>query len=264
MRTILIPMFTSVILGTLQAKSPLRLQIYAHGEPVESKEFSVWTEKDPTIYQGTYFGDVAGDAGGELTIWVTKSENPQSPYLISGYYKFMQTGDKPVFTRFEDAAYGTDGEGVVNAKGIRLVFTKRGDKQGVLVGNDFIKKELLTEVPSSSPEWNAAIEAMQGPVSKRAGTPVTFKGNLTVCGKWAKFEGNTHADQPEKLSEHMEGAFSVDYLAVLEKVNGKWETRFFDWAGDIGAHIDARKQLPAMPSALIPLPLKLMEAESRK
>ncbi|MGA0845423.1 MAG: hypothetical protein ACO3RV_02700 [Luteolibacter sp.] len=111
----------------------------------------------------------------------------------------------------------------------------------------------LTEPKIGSPERKAIMDAMRGPVSQYAGTEVIFTGSCQVYGEWAKLSGNVNPKNGKRFKEEVEDECSLDFLAVLRKVGGKWELKYYGWAGDIGIYQMAREQVPDVPEILIPI-----------
>jgi hypothetical protein len=110
----------------------------------------------------------------------------------------------------------------------------------------------VTEPKPGSPERKAIMDSMRAPVSKYAKKEVLFTGSVSVCGTWAKFEGHVGSKDGKRFAADLEDELSLDFLAVLQKVDGIWRTLYYGWSGDIQTHIEAREKLPDVPEALVP------------
>lgn len=110
----------------------------------------------------------------------------------------------------------------------------------------------VTEPKPGSPERKAIMDSMRAPVSKYAKKEVLFTGSVSVCGTWAKFDGHVGSKDGKRFAADLEDELSMDFLAILQKVDGTWRTLYFGWSGDIQSHIEAREKLPNVPEALLP------------
>ncbi len=110
----------------------------------------------------------------------------------------------------------------------------------------------VTEPKIGSPERKAIMDSMRAPVSKYAKKEVLFTGSVSVCGTWAKFDGHVGPKDGKRFAGDLEDQLSLDFLAILQKVNGTWRTLYYGWSGDIHAQMEAREKLPDIPEALLP------------
>jgi len=143
MKSLIAALLLPLGIATIHAQSPLPpTVIVGGGGPVDSKEFTVWIEKDPTKYAGSFFGDVSGDTGGHLTITVTSQKDPALPFVASGTYKQKTAGSTPEqVVNFSNAHYYQDVEGMFDAGAFRMIFVKYGKHNGVIVNGRFIRKD---------------------------------------------------------------------------------------------------------------------------
>jgi hypothetical protein len=114
-----------------------------------------------------------------------------------------------------------------------------------------IEKSRVTEPKIGSPERKAIMDAMRGPVSKYAKTEIIFTGTAEVYEDWAKLGGHV-TPKKGKFADDVIDEMETDFLAILQKVDGKWKTLYFGWSGDIGAAMEAREKCPKAPEALLP------------
>jgi hypothetical protein len=56
----------------------------------------------------------------------------------------------------------------------------------------------------------------------------------------------------KRFAADLEDELSMDFLAILQKVDGTWRTLYYGWSGDIHTHLEAREKLPNVPEALLP------------
>lgn len=49
-------------------------------------------------------------------------------------------------------------------------------------------------------------------------------GSVSICGNWAKFEGDVGPKDGMRFVGDLEYELSLDFLAILQKVDGKWRT----------------------------------------
>jgi hypothetical protein len=115
-----------------------------------------------------------------------------------------------------------------------------------------VAKGKITEPKIGSPERKAIMDAMRGPVSKYAKTEVIFTGTVSVYEDWAKLTGHVNPKNGKPFAEEVADELECDFLAILQKVDGKWNTRYYGWSGDIGTRIEAREKLPNIPEVLLP------------
>jgi hypothetical protein len=123
-----------------QSQSPIPANVLVATDEVAAKEFTLWSEADPTKYAGSYSGDVGGDSSGKLTFKVGKVKKDEFPILASGTYKLAAAGADPTVVTFENATFWGDPEGVFTVGAFNIVFVKLGKTPGVIVGNVFIPK----------------------------------------------------------------------------------------------------------------------------
>jgi len=109
----------------------------------------------------------------------------------------------------------------------------------------------VTEPKIGSPERKAIMDAMRGPVSKYAKTEIIFTGTAEVYEDWAKLGGHV-TPKKGKFADDVIDEMETDFLAILQKVDGKWKILYFGWSGDIGAAMEAREKCPKAPEALLP------------
>jgi hypothetical protein len=110
----------------------------------------------------------------------------------------------------------------------------------------------VTEPKIGSPERKAIMDAMRGPVSKHAKTEVIFTGSVAVYEDWAKLDGHVNPKNGKAFAEEVVDELELDFLAILQKVDGKWKTLYYGWSGDIGTRIEAREKFPNIPEVLLP------------
>ena len=110
----------------------------------------------------------------------------------------------------------------------------------------------VTEPKPGSPERKAIMDSMRAPVSKYAKKEVLFTGSVSICGTWAKFDGHVGPRDGKRFAADLEDELSLDFLAILQKVQGTWRTLYYGWSGDIQTQIEAREKLPDIPEALLP------------
>src|SRR5688572_6251475 len=108
------------------------------------------------------------------------------------------------------------------------------------------------EPKPGSAERTGIMEAMRVPISKHAGTKVTFTGEVKVSGKWARFGGNVAPADGKPLKAEVADEMELDLFALLRNENGKWKVLFWAFSGDISAHETARKKFPEAPKDLMP------------
>ncbi|MGD7654383.1 MAG: hypothetical protein ACQCXQ_14280 [Verrucomicrobiales bacterium] len=111
---------------------------------------------------------------------------------------------------------------------------------------------MVHEPKPGSAERKAIMDSMRVPVSKVAGTDVLFTGSVAVFEDWAKFDGSVAAKNGQPFAEDVADELELDFLAILRKVDGKWQTLYYGWSGDIGTRIEAREKHPAIPEVLLP------------
>ena len=114
------------------------------------------------------------------------------------------------------------------------------------------KKGQVTEPKIGSPERKAIMDAMRGPVSKHARTEVIFTGSVSVYEEWAMLDGHVNPKNGKPFAEEVADELDLDFLAILQKVDGRWKTLYFGWSGDIGTRIEAREKVPNIPEVLLP------------
>ena len=113
-------------------------------------------------------------------------------------------------------------------------------------------QEKVTEPKIGSPERKAIMDAMRGPVSKRAGTEVIFTGSVALYKDWVKLSGHVSPKNGKPFPEEVADEMEMDFLAILRKVDGKWQLLYYGWSGDVGTLMEARERIPAIPEVLIP------------
>lgn len=114
------------------------------------------------------------------------------------------------------------------------------------------KNGKVTEPKIGSPERKAIMDAMRRPVSKHAKTEVIFTGSVSVCEDWAKLDGHVSPKNGKPFAEELADELELDFLAILQKVDGEWKALYYGWSGDIGTRIEAREKLPNIPEVLLP------------
>jgi hypothetical protein len=139
----------------------------------------------------------------------------------------------------------SDGEGRIYEKSEATPNTK-------VVKQQAAGQEKVTEPKIGSPERKAIMDAMRGPVSKRAGTEVIFTGSVALYKDWVKLSGHVSPKNGKPFPEEVADEMEMDFLAILRKVNGKWQTLYYGWSGDVGALMEARLRIPEIPEILIP------------
>lgn len=112
--------------------------------------------------------------------------------------------------------------------------------------------EKVTEPKIGSPERKAIMDAMRGPVSKRAGTEVIFTGSVALYNDWVKLAGNVSPKSGKPFPEEVADEMEMDFLAILRKVDGRWQLLYYGWSGDVGTLMEARERIPEIPEILIP------------
>jgi hypothetical protein len=113
------------------------------------------------------------------------------------------------------------------------------------------EKSKVTQPKIGSPERKAIMDAMRGPVSKYAKTEIIFTGTAEIYEDWAKLTGSIKPKKG-KFADDVIDEMEMDFLAILQKVDGNWKTLYFGWSGDIGATMEAREKCPNAPEALLP------------
>lgn len=119
-------------------------------------------------------------------------------------------------------------------------------------GESMQDSEKASEAKPGSPERINIMDAMRVPVSKRAKKEVVFTGDVLVSGNWAKFTGHINSKDGKPFAKEVADELEMDFLAILQKVDGKWNMGYFGWSGDVGTLIEAREKLPAVPQSLVP------------
>ena len=110
----------------------------------------------------------------------------------------------------------------------------------------------VTKLKIGSPERKAIMDAMRGPVSKYAKTEVIFTGSVSLYEGWAKLDGHVSPKNGKQFAEEVTDELELDFLAILQKVDGEWKTLYSGWSGDIGTSIEAREKFPKIPEILLP------------
>lgn len=114
------------------------------------------------------------------------------------------------------------------------------------------KKGKVTEPKIGSPERKSIMDAMRDPVSKHAKTEVIFTGSVSVYEDWARLDGHVSPKNGKPFAQDVADEVELDFLAILQKVDGKWKTLYYGWSGDIGTRIEARERIPNIPEVLLP------------
>jgi hypothetical protein len=115
----------------------------------------------------------------------------------------------------------------------------------------FAHAEVYEPKPGSA-ERKGIMDAMRVPISKHAGTKVTFTGSVQVSGKWARFGGNVAPADGKSLKAEVADEMELDLFALLRNENGEWKVLYWAFSGDISAYETARKKFPAAPKDLMP------------
>jgi hypothetical protein len=113
-------------------------------------------------------------------------------------------------------------------------------------------KAKVMEPKIGSPERKSIMDAMRGPVSKHAKTEIIFTGSVSVYENWARLDGHVSPKNGKPFAEEVADEFDLDFLAILQQVDGNWKTMYYGWSGDMGAQIEAREKLPHLPEVLVP------------
>ena len=138
----------------------------------------------------------------------------------------------------------SDGEG--------RIYEKSGAAIVKAVKKEVAAQDKVTEPKIGSTERKAIMDAMRGPVSKRAGTEVIFTGSVALYKDWVKLSGHVSPKSGKPFPEEVADEMELDFLAVLRKVDGKWQTLYYGWSGDVGTLMEAREKIPDVPEILIP------------
>ncbi|MBL9130074.1 MAG: hypothetical protein JNG86_02675 [Verrucomicrobiaceae bacterium] len=112
-----------------------------------------------------------------------------------------------------------------------------------------LKRIPVTEPKAGSPGRKAIMDAMRGPVSKKAGKAVTFTGKVLMTGGWARFHGNVATtDGTPPKNEDVAAEMELDFVALLKKNDdGSWKVVTSGFAGDTGVLDEARENHPEAP-----------------
>lgn len=123
---------------TALAQSPIPANVFVKTEQMKSKDFTIWTESDPTKYGGIFSGDVGGDGTGKLSFKAGKIKGGAFPVFASGKYTLKIAGTAPTVVQFENAIFYGDSEGVFSVGAFDVIFVKFGKTPGVIIGNVFL------------------------------------------------------------------------------------------------------------------------------
>ena len=110
----------------------------------------------------------------------------------------------------------------------------------------------VVEPKPGTPERRAIMDAMRPAISKHVGKSVLFTGTVKESGDWALFEGNVGTEDGKKAHGDAEFELELDFLALLRREKGEWKLLYWGFAGDISAHVEARKRFPKVPKELMP------------
>ncbi len=126
----------------VRAEYPIPDEVLVGADAIEPTLFTLWTEKDPAKYSGTFAGDVGGDGSGKLTIKVTKGEK-DGPVAAtaSGTYTLTVVTMEPSTVAFKNATSVADFPTVFSPGVFDIVFVKYDGKKGVIVGKTFLPME---------------------------------------------------------------------------------------------------------------------------
>lgn len=160
------------------AENETQVSLFIDAEFVSGTEYSGVPETD----------DVAS---GEITGKVRKDG------LLHVTFNYMIEGSK----QSEEQLLKLDGDKLFIGEG---ELEERGPGQMVLKDRETVKftkalKKLpLSEPAVDAPEAKAVTKALQGPVAKLTGVPVTFDGLVRISGEWAVFMGSVIAAEGKK------------------------------------------------------------------
>jgi len=172
--------------------------------------------------------------------------------IIRAVHTFLIEGS----TQSEEVIFKLDGPKLFPGRG-KLVEGKNGHRKLKDPAKVRFKKSLqqvtVTEPKAGTPERKAIMDAMRGPVTKHAGQPVVFTGQVMVQGNWARFQGRvTTASGKKPENEKVATDLGRDFFALLKrkKAAAKWKPVYWGFARNLRAREEARAKFPKAPWVL--------------
>ncbi|MFZ4683655.1 MAG: hypothetical protein ACOYMS_14200 [Terrimicrobiaceae bacterium] len=172
--------------------------------------------------------------------------------IIRAVHTFLVEGA----SQSEEVIFKLDGPKLFPGRG-KLVESKKGHWKLKDPAKVRFKKSLqqvtVTEPKAGTPERKAIVDALRGPVTKHAGQPVVFTGQVMVQRNWARFQGRvTTASGKTPPNEKVATDLGRDFFALLKrkKTAGKWKPVYWGFARNLRARDQARAKFSKAPWVL--------------